>query len=757
MSFQRQATAGAFCHRMMMLLLAIAWAHPAAGNMPEWPRVIRVPEADIVIYQPQLETFSENKLTCRAAVSVTKKGSNDPVFGAVWVTARVETDRDERQVTLMDIDVTDVKFPNADPGQLKQLESILETHVPENPMSLSLDRLLAMLDLVEKEKAASEALNVSPPKIIAVKHPAVLVTIDGLPRLARIENSSVMRVVNTPFLMAFDPAEKAYYLSAGDQWLYSRDIVGSWTATTMVPGDVRALTAAQPTPELGGEATAPDRMPQVIVATEPTELIVVDGEPEFGTIRGTDLLYVTNTESDAFLQVDPQQIFVLLSGRWYTATSKDGPWSHVPADALPDDFAKISPGSAKGHVLAHVAGTEEARDAVLETQIPQTAAISRADATLTVEYDGAPEFAVVEGTEMHYSINTPYSVIQVGPKYHCCHEAIWYESDSPTGPWIVSVSVPQVIYTIPPSCPVYNVKYVYIYESTPEVVYIGYTPGYVGCYAYGGAVVYGTGHNYHGWHGSAYYARPATWGFSVRYNSYTGGWAFRAGYAGPRGAVAVGGIHVGGVDIHGSRGGWWGAGGYRRANIDVDVDIHAQRNIYGRASHPANPRGALDPRGVLDPRGALDPRGIADPRGALDPRGVRDPRGVADPRGALDPRGVRDPRGTSTSQGLANNVFADKNGNVYRKSLDGWQQRSGTGWSNPNEGLRSPTDRGAVTSSRTPSRTSQTTPSPATRSELDRQQQARSRGTTKTSSYSKSRSSSGRSSSRSGGGSRGRR
>ncbi len=70
---------------------------------------------------------------------------------------------------------------------------------------------------------------------------------------------------------------------------------------------------------------------------------------------------------------------------------------------------------------------------------------------------------------------------------------------------------------IPPSCPVYNVRYVYIFDATPEVIYMGYLPGYVGCYPYYGTVVYGTGHHYAPWRGrSHYYTRPATWGFHAR-------------------------------------------------------------------------------------------------------------------------------------------------------------------------------------------------------------------------------------------------
>ncbi len=40
----------------------------------DWPRKIFVPEAKIIMYQPQLETFKDDKLTGRSAVSITKTG-----------------------------------------------------------------------------------------------------------------------------------------------------------------------------------------------------------------------------------------------------------------------------------------------------------------------------------------------------------------------------------------------------------------------------------------------------------------------------------------------------------------------------------------------------------------------------------------------------------------------------------------------------------------------------------------------------------
>jgi hypothetical protein len=185
----------------------------AVAAEPEWPLEIDVPKAKIVIYQPQLESFKGDKLTARAAVAVTKTGTTDPVFGAVWFAARVETDRDARAVTCLGVDVRDAKFPNATPEDVDKLSQVLKSHLSEMQLVLSLDRLLTMLELVEKEKRAVEEIKTALPKIVVVDHPAVLVTIDGKPDLGRLEDSDLMPVVNTPFFIVFDPKSKAYLLT----------------------------------------------------------------------------------------------------------------------------------------------------------------------------------------------------------------------------------------------------------------------------------------------------------------------------------------------------------------------------------------------------------------------------------------------------------------------------------------------------------------------------------------------------------------
>jgi hypothetical protein len=73
---------------------------------------------------------------------------------------------------------------------------------------------------------------------------------------------------------------------------------------------------------------------------------------------------------------------------------------------------------------------------------------------------------------------------------------VWYVSETPKGPWEVSDTRPSEVESISPESPAYDVKYVYIYDSTPEVVYVSYTSDYVGIYVYLTTIVYGTGWYY---------------------------------------------------------------------------------------------------------------------------------------------------------------------------------------------------------------------------------------------------------------------
>jgi len=668
-----------------------------------WPRVITDPRGTVIVYQPQLDSFKNNDLEGRAAVSVTLKDSQEPVFGAFWFVARLDTDLNTRTATISDLKIPRVRFPEATPDQEKKFAAFLEAEIPEWDLIISLERLEASLELAEREQIAAENLKNDPPKILVVTEPAVLVFIDGEPQLRDVENTNLKRIINTPFLIALDTRTKDYYLDGGEIWMTAKDVMGPWKETQQIPREVQALKQ----PSEDEETKAEDnRIPKVFVATEPSELIVIDGKPKFASAAENEILYVTNTDSDVLMEIASQQYFILISGRWYAGKSLfDGPWTYIPADELPESFANISPESDIGYILAHVAGTEQSKEAVLDAQIPQTSAVKRDDKSLQVEYDGQPQFETIEDTDMEYAVNTSYSVIKAQNQYYCCHEAVWYEARTPTGPWAVCANVPDEIYTIPPSCPHYNVKYVYVYDTTPEVVYVGYYPGYMGSYVYGPTIVYGTGWGYRPWWGTYYYPRPVTYGFHVRYNPWTG-WGF--GFSFGRGPFRIT------IGTGGRYGGWWGPGRYRPYPTPYAY----------RAGFRAGYRAGYRNGSWSAPR----PTPYATNRNIYS-RGTNVRRNISRDQMA------RSMQRSQVASGRQNNVFTDRNGNVHRRTPNGWETRQGNKWT-PSGGAsakqpaQTPAKRPAVKQpTQKPKQKPTTRPAP---SQLDRANRARQRGTIRT-------------------------
>jgi len=666
-----------------------------------WPRQIDLPEGKIVIYQPDMDSFEGNILQGRSAISITLKGETVPIFGAVWFKCRVDTDTDTRMVEFSEIQVPRVRFPESEAEDEKKLAAILEREIPKWDMNISLDRFLAGLDLVEKEQAALENFKHDPPKILVENSPAILIFVDGDPILQEIENSSLQYVANTPFLIVYDKSKKTYYLNGGQIWMEASDIMAPWKQSQRVPSEVKKLTPPEEEAETLGDEDG--RMPKIIVSKEPTELIVVDGAPDYKPIEGNNLLYVGNTESDVIMDIISQQHFIMISGRWYASKSLfDGAWSHVPSDKLPEGFTQIPVDSDNGHLLVHVAGTEQAKEAVLEAQIPQTSAIKRDAEGPKVEYDGDPKFENVSGTskKVEYAVNTGSSVFLVQGQYYCCEEGVWYIAKGASGPWRVCDDVPDEIYTIPPDNPHYNVKYVYVYETTPQVVYVGYYPGYMGSYIYGPTLVYGTGWWYRPWVGHYYYARPFTWGFHVRWNPWYG-WSF--GFSFGRGPFR---FHIG----FGGRYGWWGPGRYRPYPYRGGA----------RAAYRAGYRHGYR-RGVQ--QGARAGYRAQTSRNNIYNR----QQNVARNAPKTQPANRQKP---NVAQGQRNNVYTDRSGNVHRKNDNGqWQSRENGKWSS---GQASAKDKSAATRDRSQTK-SKTKPSTSSqRSQLNRQSQSRQRGTTRT-------------------------
>ena len=174
--------------------------------------------------------------------------------------------------------------------------------------------------------------------------------------------------------------------------------------------------------------------------------------------------------------------------------------------------------------------TRDAQDAAFLASVPTTTTVFVTNTRVQVTYNGSPQFAPIAGTPVEYAVNSPYSVLMLNDRYYCCDQGVWFVSPAASGPWAFCSSVPPAIYTIPPSCPLYNVTYATIQSSTPNSVVYSQTAGYSGEYLdTDGVVMFGAGMGLGAAlaadSGAYYYAAPV-------YYSYGCGAVYHYGYGG---------------------------------------------------------------------------------------------------------------------------------------------------------------------------------------------------------------------------------
>lgn len=507
-----------------------------------WPRSYNADGVEFSIFQPQVDSWEGNVIKARAVMAVktgeTKGADGKAVaqqsYGVLWLSARTETDKGAREVVLDQLTVEKANFPDATGKDAAYLAAAKKA-LPTTSFVASLDMIEASLAITDARlDTRTHAVSNTPPDIIVSLAPAVLVQVDGEPVWRPSGTPGVDRVLNSrvPILRY----NGAFYVGRSGKWATSKSLASGWAKTDGPPAPVAQALAALVDKEKSGaddKRQLPEyaSFPEIYVRTKPTELLIVDGDPNFADIEGTGLSYVVNTPADLFLD-NGNNWYVLVSGRWFRAGSTQGPWTYVAPDALPADFRKIPSDGPKGAVLASIAGTPEAKESLVANSVPQTATVSRSKTQFTAQYDGAPKFAAISGTGLSAAQNSPTPIIKAGEQsYLALDKGVWFTATSPTGPWSVATSVPTEIYSIPTSSPLHFVTYVSIYGSSGDEVYVGYTPGYYGTVASQGVVVYGTGYACDAWVGTYYYGCPTTYGYGATFAFGAAvGWGLAFGY-----------------------------------------------------------------------------------------------------------------------------------------------------------------------------------------------------------------------------------
>ncbi len=662
--------------RTLLAILALAVAPAGHAQQPDvaWPREAKAADGTVItVYQPQIESWAENRVAGRAAVAVMRPGEPEPTYGVIELAARTAIDKASDLATLSELRVTKSSFPGAKEEDAKRYLATLRGAVTKTSWPVSVQALQANLAVTQaRSKQKAQAVKNDPPQILFRTTPSMLVLVDGEPALRPVkEVASLQRVINTTGLMLQDTQSSMLYLWALGRWWAAAIPAGDWKPAAIPPASVeqaRSMLAKQYDPLDGSGADGKPMfdagvVPQIIVATKPTELLQSNGEPRLSPIPGTELLFVSNSRNDILFDLKGQAYYVLISGRWFSAKTMNGPWSFVPGKSLPPDFARIPPDHSMGDLLMSVPGTPQAREAAIANEIPQTATVQRDVQPTAVAFDGGqPQWKPIEGTALSYAPNAPTPVIRVDAKsYYMVQNGVWFVATAPGGPWAVAASVPAVIYTIPASSPVHYVTYVRVYGSTPTTVYVGYTPGYYGTVmTTDGVVVYGTGYYYPAYIGTYWYPYPPSYGYGVGFTvGFMWGFAAGGGWGHPCCYGGGGGVYV----------------SHRNVNIDNSYNRWGDRAQAGQL--PGNRAG------------------------------------------------TRQVGNTTVAKGANNNVYAGRDGQVYRKGEGGdWQQYNGRGegWSDVNRGERPAGER--------PSQ------QPAeTRSSLDRQAQSRDVGNARAQDY----------------------
>lgn len=561
--------------------LAFATHLLALAQDPGWPRQIIKPGGKLVIYQPQVDSWNNfTAITWRQAFQLTPTGGKQ-VVGAISLSGTTSVDHETRMVVFYDMKVLNTYFPSLPPDVTAQMDQLVRGFIPPY-VNISLDRVVA--NVPKPQNVNTVELNNNPPFIFVSHTPAILLGVDGEPVFADLPNVDLKSVVNTTWPLFLDKSNSQYYLLVNNIWLTAGDLHGPWSMTMNIPRDFKKLPdsgkfadvkMAYPPPHVSNPI-----VPAVFYATSPAEVILFDGQPTYTQIAGTQLTYANNTNSPVFVYSPTQTYYYLAAGRWFSAPDLAGPWTFASL-SLPSDFANIPLGNPESAVLSSVPGTNEAKDAVLIAQIPTTMILNpvTAAAQAHVIYSGSPEFVPITGTSMLYATNTVDKVIQVGAVYYLCLQGVWFMSTTANGPWSTAGSVPQVIYTIPPSSPVYNVTYVTQVTTSDGNISSSYTAGYLGAFVMGAAVgaivASGTGYYYppyigypvggypyyhpyatpygYGGYSSAYATSTGAYGVSnttygaygktttaAQYNPYTGTYARGASTSNAYGKQSVG-------------------------------------------------------------------------------------------------------------------------------------------------------------------------------------------------------------------------
>ncbi len=657
-----------------------------------WPRAFQTPSGmHVLLYAPQVSEWSgQRHMVAYGAVGVEIPGAQKPALGSVKVEVDTKVSLDERLVNFSDLTLTETNFPTLSKDQTREITNEIVKAIPDEDRVIALDRVLAAVDKSQILPKNVEGVKADPPAIFFSQTPAVLVNIDGDPIWSPIKENDLKFLVNTNWDLFQHEPTKTFYLLHEGSWLTTTDLKGTWSQATTLPESFSRLPADENWKDtkaaVPGKKLAANKVPNVFVSVTPAEMILLTGAPNYVLVDGTqNLLWVSNTESDVFRMGKTGPIYYLVSGRWFSAPDFTGPWTFA-TPKMPEVFQNIPLEHPRSRVLAAVPGTQQAAEAVLLAQVPQTAKVNKKEVKAPeVTYQGDPKFEPIEKTKVEQAVNTDKQIIKFGDSYYLCYQGVWFISKSAAGPWEVATSIPKEIYEIPATSSAHNVTYVTVVEDdddSDDWVTFAAVAGYTGVMIAWGCAVWGSGWYYPpywGWGGGYYpfyYPHYPSYGYGAWYNPWTGAYGRTAVAYGPYGGAGVSARYNPRTGTYSRGAAAWGPYGARGAG----QAYNPRTGTYAQTRQGSNVYGSWGSTSVQRGDQWAQTARVTNNRTGTTTRVTEGSGG-----GTAVSRNTPGPGGSTVARTGSGDVYAGRDGNVYKKSGDGWQKYDGSGgWSDVN-------------------------------------------------------------------------
>lgn len=482
------------------------------------------------------------------------------------------------------------------------------------------------------------------PQIHIATVPTELIVTDGAPQWQPIQGTQLLYVTNTTGHIFKEIGDQDSYVLISGRWFSAPDMNGPWTFAPAdklpadfanIPDDstkenVKASVAGTPQAR---EAAIAATIPQTSAIKKSQVKMTApqfDGEPQLKAINDTPLQYVVNSATP-IIRVDANGWYAVENGIWFTATSVKGPWA--VATSVPAVIYSIPPSSPM-HYLTYVKIYETKGDTVVVGYTPG--------------YQGS-------------TIDPNTGVVVYGTGY-------------PYTPWVGSVWYgPPVTYG-------FGVAIRY----TP---WTGWTFGFGFGWSWGGSTAaMGWGWGAYPWWGNygwgyawgpRLYPAPLPWG-GAAYGYHggavawgPGGWAGTTGNIyrqwGDRASVSrYGGGYNAWTGNHWA--GQVGASYNSRTGVAAAGQRGAVHNAYtgnyaaGRSGVAVGPNGGAIAGQQITAGNARNGTQVTAGRGAVYNPNTGNTTTVSGVRGR-----------NSSAAKVGDNVYAGHDGNVYKKTDDGWQ------------------------------------------------------------------------------------